>query len=351
MRYIPIEKLTSGMVLGKDLFDGAGRILLSKHVILSHEYISNLSYLGFQGAYIDENFTRGLEIQEVLQPEVKREALKLVTKMFNMDTMHKGDLTEEQRQIQQMVSEIIENILSDGDVMMSLLDLKAYDDYTYFHSVNVATLAVMIGAYGEMEKEELIQLAQAAILHDIGKKFLDINVLNLHRAMNREEKEAVQEHTRLGHNFLRNNFDFSEKVWLSVLEHHERYDGKGYPDKKAGEEIQIYARIIAIAETYDAMVSKRPYRDAVSPSDAVEYIMSESGGAFDPKYIKLFIKKIAVYPIGCEVELSNGKHAIVIKNYQDFPLRPKVRILNDDMELDLKRDTEARNVTITDVLL
>ena len=80
MRYIPIEKLTSGMVLGKDLFDGAGRILLSKHVILSHEYISNLSYLGFQGAYIDENFTRGLEIQEVLQPEVKREALKLVTK-------------------------------------------------------------------------------------------------------------------------------------------------------------------------------------------------------------------------------------------------------------------------------
>ena len=97
MRYIPIENLTSGMVLGKDLFDGAGRVLLSKHVILSHEYISNLSYLGFQGAYIDEKFTRGVEIQEVLQPEVKREALKLVTDMFNMDTLEKDEFTEEQK--------------------------------------------------------------------------------------------------------------------------------------------------------------------------------------------------------------------------------------------------------------
>lgn len=351
MRYVPIEKLTSGMVLGKDLFDGAGRILLSKHAILSHEYISNLSYLGFQGAYIDESFTRGLEIQEILQPEVKREALKLVTQMFNMDTMEKKDLTKEQREIQRVVSEIIENILEDGDIMMSLLDLKTYDDYTYFHSVNVATIAVMIGAYDEMEKEELVKLAQAAILHDIGKKFLDVNVLNLSRALTRKEREIVREHTRLGHNFLRNNFDFPKEVWLSVLEHHERYDGKGYPDQKSGEEIQVFARIIAIAETYDAMVSKKPYRDAVSPSDAVEYLMSESGGAFDPKYIKLFIRKIAVYPIGCEVELSNGKHAIVIRNYQDFPLRPRVLILNDETELDLNRDLEARNVTIKDVLL
>lgn len=351
MRYVPIERLTSGMVLGKDLFDGAGRVLLSKHVILSHEYISNLSYLGFQGAYIDESFTRGLEIQEILQPEVKREALHLVTKMFNLDTLEKGDLTEEQRQIQHVVSEIIENILEDGDIMMSLLDLKTYDDYTYFHSVNVATLSVMIGAYDAMEREELLQLAQAAILHDIGKKFLDVNVLNLPRALNRKEKEIVREHARLGHNFLRNNFEFPQKVCVSVLDHHERYDGAGYPNRKKGDEILDFARIIAIAENYDAMVSKRPYRGAVSPSDAVEYLMSESGGAFDPRYIKIFARKIAVYPIGCEVELSNGKHAIVVKNYQDFPLRPKVRILENEAEMDLSKDTDARNVTIKDILL
>lgn len=351
MRYIPIEKLTSGMVLGKDLFDGAGRILLSRHVILSNEYISNLSYLGFQGAYIDESFTRGLEIQEILQPEVKREALHLVTQIFNLDTLEKGDLTAEQLQIQHVVSEIIENILDDGDIMMSLLDLKTYDDYTYFHSVNVAVLSVMIGAYDAMEREELLQLAQAAIMHDIGKKFLDVNVLNLPRALNRKEKEIVREHSRLGHNFLRNNFDFPEKVCLSVLDHHEKYDGTGFPNGKKGDEIQDFARIIAIAENYDAMVSKRPYRDAISPSDTVEYLMSESGGAFDPRYIKIFARKIAVYPVGCEVELSNGKHAIVVKNYQDFPLRPRVRILENETEMDLSKDMDARNVTIKDILL
>lgn len=351
MRFIPIEKLTSGMVLGKDLFDGEGRILLSKHVILSHEYISNLSYLGFQGAYIDEGFTKGVEIQEILQPEVKREALHLVAQMFNLDTPDQGELTEEQLQIQRVVSEIIENILEDGDIMMSLLDLKTYDDYTYFHSVNVAALSVMIGACDNMEKEELLQLAQAAILHDIGKKFLDINVLNLPRALNRKEKEIVRKHTRLGYNFLKKNFDFGEEVCLGVLEHHERYDGSGYPNGKKRDEIQKFARIITIAENYDSMVSKRPYRDAVSPSDAVEYIMSESGGAFDPKYIKIFARKIAVYPVGCEVELSNGQHAIVIRNYQDFPLRPRVRILENEAEMDLSQDTDARNVTIKDILL
>lgn len=339
------------MVLGKDLFDGEGRILLSKHVILSHEYISNLSYLGFQGAYIDEGFTKGVEIQEILQPEVKREALHLVAQMFNLDTLDQGELTEEQLQIQRVVSEIIENILEDGDIMMSLLDLKTYDDYTYFHSVNVAALSVMIGACDDMEKEELLQLAQAAILHDIGKKFLDINVLNLPRALNRKEKEIVRKHTRLGYNFLKKNFDFGEEVYLGVLEHHERYDGSGYPNGKKRDEIQKFARIITIAENYDSMVSKRPYRDAVSPSDAVEYIMSESGGAFDPKYIKIFARKIAVYPVGCEVELSNGQHAIVIRNYQDFPLRPRVRILENEAEMDLSQDTDARNVTIKDILL
>lgn len=351
MRYIPIENLTSGMVLGKDLFDGSGRILLSKHVILSHEYISNLNYLGFQGAYIDEKFTRGLEIQEVLQPEVKREALKLVTDMFNMDTLEKYEFTEEQQKVQRVVREIIESILEDGNIMMSLLDLKTYDDYTYFHSVNVATLSVMMGVYESMEKEDLLELAQAAILHDIGKRFLDIDVLNLPRSLNAQEKETVRSHTRLGHNFLKNNFDFSKRVCQSVLEHHEKYDGTGYPNHKKGEEIEAFSRIIAIAETYDAMTSKRPYRDAVSPSDAVEYLMSEMGGAYDPRYIKVFVKKIAVYPIGCEVELSNGEHAIVVKNYQDFPLRPKVRLLRDRTEINLSQDAEVRNVTITDILL
>lgn len=351
MRYVPIEKLTSGMVLGRDLYDGAGRTLLSRHVILSQEYISNLSYLGFQGVYIDEEFTRGVEIQEILQPEIKKEALKMVTNIFNMDTMGRGKLDEEQQELQHVVSDIIDNVLDDGDIMTSLWDLKTYDDYTYFHSVNVAAISVMIGATDGIEAEGLEQLAQAAILHDIGKKFLDIDVINLPRALNRREKEMVRDHTRLGHNFVRNNFDFPKTVRISVLEHHEKWDGTGYPNQKKGEEIQTFARIISIAETYDSMVSKRPYRDAVSPSDVVEYIMSESGKSFDPKYVKIFLRKVAVYPVGCEVELSNGMHAIVIENHQGIPLRPKVRILDDGTEVDLSVDADARNVTIKDILL
>ena len=99
------------------------------------------------------------------------------------------------------------------------------------------------------------------------------------------------------------------------------------------------------------MTSKRPYREALSPSDTMEYLMSEAGRAFDPRIIELFARKIAVYPVGCEVELSNGKRAVVIKNHKNYPLRPKVRLLEEDVELDLNTAVDARSIVITNIIL
>ena len=351
MKYVPIEKLTSDMVLGQDLYDGAGRILLSKHAILNPEYISNLENLGFQGVYIDEDFTRGIEIKEVLQPEVRREALKRISEMFGIAGLPDAEFVKEQEKLQKTIEKVIENILNNGDIMSNMLDLKTYDDYTYFHSVNVAALSTLIGAHKKMEEEQLTILAEAAVVHDIGKKFLDVDVLNLPRELTEEEREIVKLHCRMGYNFLRRNFDFHEDVATSVLEHHERYDGAGYPDGKEHREIIEYARIISIADVYDAMTSKRPYREALSPSDTMEYLMSEAGRAFDPRIIELFARKIAVYPVGCEVELSNGKRAVVIKNHKNYPLRPKVRLLEEDVELDLNTAVDARSIVITNIIL
>lgn len=351
MKYVPIDMLSSGMVLGKDLYDGAGRILLSKHAILSTEYITNLDGFGFQGAYIDDEFTSGIEIQEVLQPEVRSEALKLIADMFISVTLKDTDFTEEEKRLQEVIEKVIDNILNNGDIMSNMLDLKTYDGYTYFHSVNVAALSTLIGAYDNMNEEELVILAEAAILHDIGKKFLDIDVLNLPRALTEQEQQIVKTHPRMGYNFLQKNFDFNPLVAKSVLEHHERYDGKGYPDGKAKQDLTKYARIISVADVYDAMTSKRPYRKAIAPSDTMEFLMSESGAAFDPQIIELFVRKTAVYPVGCEIELSNGKHAVVIKNHHNFPLRPVIRVLGEDIDVDLNTAVDARSIVITNIIL
>ena len=343
MRYIPTVKLNPGMALGHDIYDGEGRMLLARHLILAPEHIEALDRYGFPGVYIDDEFTAGIEIEEVLSPEVKSQVLNLVHDLFLKEEHEPED---EEEQIRETIMNVIRDILSDGDVMYNMMDLKNYDDYTYFHSVNVATLAAVLGVRYGLSEYELKVLTTGALLHDIGKKFVKADVLNARRPLTEEEKRMVLQHPKLGYEFLKRNYDFDPDVCEGVLGHHEWYNGEGYPLRRSGENISIYARIIKVADVYDAMTSKRSYHDALSPSDAVEYIMAMNESEFDPAVVDIFLKWVAVYPVGCEVELSDGRHAVVVKNYHDFLLRPKIRVMESGEEIDLLSDIYARHITI-----
>lgn len=350
MRYVPMNLAEPGMALGQELYDGDGQLLVARHLILDKDYIKALSELGFPGVYIDDEFTEGIRIQEVVSPEVRREAIRGVRELF-ISNAYDEDAAEEEARIKKLVLDVIEDILSNGDVMYNMLDLKVYDDYTYFHSVNVAVLSVMMGSQMCMTRQELTILATAAILHDIGKKFLSLELLNTPKLLGAKEKQLLLDHPRLGFEFLKQHFHFPSMVCLSVLEHHEWYNGEGYPLHKAGNDISIYARIIKLADTVDAMGSKRPYHEPAQPSEIVEYIMGRMGSEFDPNVVITFLNKIVAYPVGCEVELSNGQHAVVMENYSDFVLRPKIKILETEKVVDLMQDEKARNITITKLLI
>lgn len=347
MRYMPMSRIESGMALGQDIYDGEGRLLLAKHLILNEEYIRNLLSLGFPGIYIDDEFSENLEIPQVIRPEVKREALKVVHDLF----LDNKNIPMEQGNLQRVVMDVIGDVLNNGDVMCNMLDIKTYDDYTYFHSVNVAVLSAMMGAACNMNQTELNILTMGAMLHDVGKRFVEKDVLCARRGLTEEERLLIVQHPKLGYEFLRDNFDFSSYVYTSVLEHHEWYNGAGYPLQKSGTEIPIYARIIKLADVYDALTSKRPYHEAVSQSEAVEYIMANAGAEFDPELVNLFMRKIAVYPVGCEVALSDGRTGIVVENYREFILRPKIKIIPSGEVIDLKADEDARSLTILALLM
>ena len=347
MRYMPISKIENGMALGQDIYDGEGRLLLAKHLILNEEYIRNLGGLGFPGIYIDDEFSEDLVIPQVIRPEVKRAALKKVHDLF----MDNPNIPMEQQNLQKVVLDVMEDVLNNGDVMCNMLDIKTYDDYTYFHSVNVAVLATMIGAACNMNQTELNILTTAAMLHDIGKRFVEQEVLCAKRELTEEERLLIKQHPKLGYEFLKDNFDFSSYVYTTVLEHHEWYNGCGYPLQKSGTGIPIYARIVKLVDVYDALTSRLPYHEAVSPSEAVEYIMANAGAEFDPELVNIFMRKIAVYPVGCEVKLSDGRTAIVMENYREFILRPKVKILPEGEIIDLKSDESARSLTILELLM
>ena len=346
MRYIPISMLETGMMLGQDIVDGTGRMLLSKELFLNQEYILSLTEMGFAGAYINDKFSEGVEIIQVIQPEIKREALGIVSTLF----IDKGS-SATQNCVDEIVMKVVEQILDNSSVMCNLLDLKKYDDYTYFHSINVAVLSAMIGVAMKMEFEELKALTTSAMLHDVGKRFIPIEILGAERALTSEERKVIQEHPRQGCEFLKEHYNYSDHIYEGVMGHHEWYDGTGYPQGIAGDEIPLFGKIIKLVDVYDALTSKRPYHEAQTPSDAVEYLMAMNGIEFDPEVLVIFLRKVAVYPLGCMVELSNGQQGIVVENFGNFILRPKVKLLKDSSIVNLRDDQEARSVTIIKMVM
>ena len=277
MRYLPTSKLTPGMALGQDIYDGAGRLLIAKHLLLSEEYISNLEFLGFPGIYIDDEFTQGIEIQQVLNPQVRSQALKVVHDMFAFDVSSDAeeDMPVSEIKIQKTIERIVENILSNGDIMCNVLDIKNYDDYIYYHSINVAMMSVLLGANYGMNEESLYQLTTAAILHDIGKRFLDIGIINADHALTEEETQLLRKHPELGADYLKGNYHFSALVYAGVMQHHENYDGSGYPSNLAGKEIPIGARILRVCDVFCALSQERSYRKAFDKHTVMELMIDE----------------------------------------------------------------------------
>lgn len=351
MRYIQAEQLKTGMVLGQDLFDATGRKLLAKNTRLTEENINYINFIGSAGVYVDDEISKDIALRELVSPEVKTEAVTLIQDIFVKSTGSEEGLEPEESLIRLVVENVVDDVLSNQDVMYNMVDIKTYDDYTYFHSMNVGVLAGILGVKMELPEDELADLITAAFLHDIGKKFILPELVNATRRLTPEEREKMKEHPQVGYDYLRKEFSFSERVNLAVYQHHEWYNGGGYPQHIKGKELIRNARILQAADVYDLMTSKRPYRPPYQPADVIEYIMARTGMAFDPQVVKIMSAQFCIYPIGSEVVLSTGAHAIVVENHIGFIGRPTVRLIETGEEINLRSDRKAYNITIVQLLV
>lgn len=354
MRYVPIASVREGMIVGKHLYDSQGQLLLNLGSVIKQGYIDKMMAMGFQGLYIDDEISSEVEIKDIISDSLRIQALHTI-KNVCIESIDERKYKKNNRfsETKLLIRNIVEDIISNRDTMVNLVDLKTYDDYTYFHSVNVAVLSVVIGtAYG-LNKDQLIDLGLGAILHDIGKIFLDIKILNKKGDLTVEEYKHIKKHPELGYQYLKDKFEIPMSSYIGVLQHHEHYDGTGYPHQKKGKDISLYGRIICIADIYDALTSKRPYRDALTPSEAMEYIMANGSLIFDTELVEVFVKKVAPYPVGSMVQLSNGLKGIIVENYEDACLRPKVKIIEEEKDhydyINLRDRKEYRNITILSI--
>ena len=355
MRFVPTSCLREGMTLGNNLWGKNGELVLAQDVVLTQEYIRRIGNLNYNGIYVEDAVSRDLEIANIIDDRIKARTVSCVKDVFicaeNTNTITKQSFTEMQDQIETIVDEILNN----KSTMVNMIDLKVFDDYTYFHSVNVAVLSIVLGVSMGLKKQVLSDLGIGAILHDIGKIFVNKDILLKNGALTNNEFGEIKKHSQYGYDYIKKEFNMNQSSKLGILEHHEKYEGGGYPSSKMGENISLFGRIIAIADVYDAMTSDRSYRKAIIPSEVIEYIMGNSEILFDPELVNIFIKKIAPYPTGTCVELSNGLSGIVTENYENYCLRPKIRIYkngNQDVKMyDINlADKQFLNVTITKVI-
>ena len=183
---------------------------------------------------------------------------------------------------------LVEKLESDG--IVHICELKQYDANTYSHSLNVAILSVSIGEVIGLNTRRLEKLALCALLHDIGKIFLPISLINKPSRLTADEFTLVKSHSDNGGLCLRRGFIRDRDIWVGVTHHHEKYNGTGYPKGLKRGKIPLFSRIIAVADVYDAVTSNRPYRTPMSSAKAIRLLMSESGKAFDPAIVKAFLE-------------------------------------------------------------
>lgn len=358
MRYVPVSCLREGMTVGKNLYDRHGQLLIKWGTVLKDVYIIRIRDLGYQGVYIDDELSKDIEIKSAISEELQIKVVQAISDSFTNTSIYAQDKNNSYDHLNEtvnLVEEIIDEILDNDVSMINLIDLKSFDEYTYFHSVNVCILAVMVGVALGYDKHRLTRLGLGAILHDIGKVFIQKDILNKNGKLTDEEYKTIQDHPMLGYTYLKNMYSVLPTVYRCVLDHHERYDGKGYPYQLTGDNISEFGRVVCICDVYDALVSNRPYRKAILPSEAIEHIMGNSGAIFDPRLVELFIRKVAPYPVGTLVYLSNGCEAIVTQNFEECCLRPRLRIIKDHRGKKMTKEFNLAhgknfNVTITGVL-
>ncbi len=361
--FVPTRLLQEGMKIDQSIIDGTNRVLIARSTVLDDFMIKGLRKLGISGVYIREGEE---EIMESSADEpVTQETLETIQKLHVEDRKRVNISESVRARVAEGVSFLYSNTASEQladttrditDELMRAIDendaiavdisaLKVSDEYTFKHSVDVATMSMIVAKKLEMSREEIYDIGIAGLLHDIGKSKIPNEILNKPGRLTDEEFAIMKQHSVFGYRILQENKDIKEPIKLAVLQHHEKINSKGYPMGVGAEQITPYAKILSVVDIYDALVTERPYKEGFSPRDAVEMLMAMTA-ELDIVSLRGFLGSVILYPVGTTVELSNGERARVVENYEEAILRPKVVGLKTGRVYDLAYDLSCANIII-----
>lgn len=342
-----VQELKSGMLVLKDVMQN-GKLLIKEGTFLTDDIIDRLKNVYFLEK-IQVNLSEELLIQHTREEEIKkvestfREVSERLEEVFNNAIEFKKNGMDEMRKFSQK----IQNEINSTAIVVSNIVFKGSGtDCIYRHGVNVAALSALLGKWIGLEKNQINLLIYSALLHDFGMTKVDKKIIEKPRRLVEEEFKIIKEHSKIGYKYISEIPYLDKSVSYGVLMHHERADGSGYPLKITGEKIHPFAKIIAIADVFDALNSDRIYRKKKGSLEALEIIKEESLNKLDYEYSKIFLGHISNYYMGEEVRLSNGETAKILQIDQNNLSRPLLLKDGEFIDLNIEKDLNVEELIL-----
>lgn len=269
------SEMQAGYEAGQKIFSQEGIVLLGENMELTERLISRLDQCGIQYVYITDPKTDDIVLPSLIREETMQIALKEIRtnfrEMMDRPKRKKGVTYPYIAQpFKNMMNMIIDDLSGHQDAMIMLMDMSSVDHYLFQHSLNVCVYTTLLGMSNGYSKDELTTLGMGALLHDIGKTQIAIDVLRKPGSLSKEEFEAMKQHARIGYELLKDEPNLPLLVAHCAFQHHERIDGSGYPRGIKGNEIHDYAKWIGLVDSYDAMTTNRVYSAPMLPHHAIE---------------------------------------------------------------------------------
>lgn len=367
MRFVPVKHLGGDEILAVSITNANMQTLVREGSLLSLKLITRIKRYGIHSVYIKDTLLGDDSVESVkdtIQPILRSHSINKIKLSFDRfenrikkqkQVLKYGDSGNDLFEgIKNISKDLISEIMSSKNTMVAMNDIKTTSDYHYKHSINVAVLSLIVGTELGLSTKELEDLAFGALLIDVGCNWVDETLLEKEAPLTEQELVEMHRHVQHSYDHINDNTTFNAHVKSIIMHHHERMNGTGYPNNLKADDIHPLAKIVMIADVYDALTSDRPHRAAYKQHEAIEYIMAAADGQFDFKIANIFARKVVPYPVGTYVLLSNKQQGVITKNNINHPLRPIIRTFGksaytnkNDVHLDL---LATNNVIIESII-
>lgn len=353
--------LKPGMIIDQTIEDRMGRNLIIRGSELDEFIIESLISLGIMSVYIQDGEYDPEDPDKVLSAKARKKVEELRTDdrstVSLSDSVRKRvaegiqyiysstDSPELVDTTESIAANLMSAINANDAIAIDISALKTSDEYTFKHSVDVATISMILAKQQQLSEKEIYEIGIAGLLHDVGKTKIPLEILNKPAKLTNEEFEIMKQHSVYGYRIIEKRHEFSRPIQLGILQHHEKINGSGYPLGTKADQIGHFAKILTVADIYDALVTERPYKSAFSQREAVEMIMSMTS-ELDINAMQSFLHSMILYPVDTLVKLSNGETARVVRNDPQFILRPTVVGVESGTVYNLGSDLKCANIII-----